>query len=158
MKHAKFSTLLLTVVIALIFQLYPWSSDGLILRPDFLLVVSIYWLLSNPQQCNIGLVWFAGILVDMSTGSLLGQHAMSFAITAFLGLSYQRRIVLFSRWQMIGYVLILFSVQRLLILMLKLFADNESPGWSYMLPVVSDLMLWQLMTIVFGELTRPKQR
>ena len=143
---------------ALVFQLYPWSNAGVIIRPDFLLVVATYWLLASPGQCNIGLVWFTGILVDLSTGSLLGQHGLSFALTAFLGLTYQRRLVLFTRWQMVLYVLVLFSVQRLLILLLKLFADSEAPDITYLLPIVSDLILWQAMTIAFGELTRPKQR
>lgn len=158
MKHIKFTTILLTLLVALVFQLYPWSDTGVIVRPDFLLVVAIYWLLSNPNQCNIGLVWFAGIMVDLSTGSLLGQHGLSFALTAFLGLTYQRRLVLFNRWQMVLYVLVLFSVQRLLILLLKLFADSEAPDLAYMLPILSDLILWQVLTAAFGELTRPKQR
>lgn len=157
MKHVKFSTILLTFLIALVFQLYPWSSNGVIVRPDFLLVVGLYWLLYNPQLSNIGLLWFAGILVDLSTGSLLGQHGLSFAVTAFLGLTYQRRLVLFTSWQMVLYVLLLFCIQRMLILLLKLFADIQAPDMTYILPVFSDLILWQAMTMAFGELTRPKQ-
>ena len=158
MKHFKFTTILFTLLVALVFQLYPWSNAGVIIRPDFLLVVATYWLLASPSQFNIGLVWFAGILVDLSTGSLLGQHGLSFALTAFLGLTYQRRVVLFTRWQIVLYVLVLFSEPRLLILLLKVFADSEAPDITYLLPIVSDLILWQAMTIAFGELTRPKQR
>lgn len=157
MMPVKFSTVLFTLLIGLIFQLYPWSSSGTIIRPDFLLVVVLYWLLQAPYQCNIGWVWFAGLLVDLSTGSLLGQHALTFAVTAFLGLTYQRRLVLFSRWQLYLYVTFLFATQRLLILLLKLFAGSELPDWTYAFPVVSDLILWQCMVIWFGELTRPKK-
>jgi rod shape-determining protein MreD len=41
--------------------------------------------------------------------------------------------------------------------LLKLFAGGELPDWTYGLPVVSDLILWQFMIIWFGELTRPKK-
>jgi len=157
MKPVKFSTVLFTMLVGLIFQLYPWSSSGTIIRPDFLLVVVLYWLLQAPYQCNIGWVWFAGLLVDLSTGSLLGQHALTFAITAFLGLTYQRRLVLFSRWQLYLYVTLLFAIQRLLILLLKLFAASEWPDWTYALPIISDLILWQCMVVWFGPLTRPKK-
>ena len=157
MKPVKFSTVLFTMLVGLIFQLYPWSSSGTIIRPDFLLVVVLYWLLQAPYQCNIGWVWFAGLLVDLSTGSLLGQHALTFAITAFLGLTYQRRLVLFSRWQLYLYVTLLFATQRLLILLLKLFAGSEWPDWTYALPIISDLILWQCMVVWFGPLTRPKK-
>ncbi len=157
MKPVKFSTVLFTLLVGLIFQLYPWSSSGTIIRPDFLLVVVLYWLLQAPYQCNIGWVWFAGLLVDLSTGSLLGQHALTFAVTAFLGLTYQRRLVLFNRWQLYLYVAFLFATQRVLILLLKLFAGSESPDWTYALPIITDLILWQCMVIWFGALTRPKK-
>lgn len=158
MKPVKFTTILFTLLVALVFQLYPWSNSGIIVRPDFLLVISIYWLLQAPYHCNIGWVWFAGLLVDLATGSLLGQHAFTFAVTAFLGLIYQRRLVLFTRWQLYLYVLVLFGTERVLIMLLKLFAGSEIPDWSYALPVLSDLILWQFMVIWFGELTRPKAK
>ncbi|HEY0906689.1 MAG TPA: rod shape-determining protein MreD [Methylophilus sp.] len=158
MSAVRYSTIFFTLLVALVFQLYPWSSSGLSLHPDFLLVVSLYWLLQAPSQYNIGLIWFSGLLVDLSTGSLLGQHALTFALTGFLGLSYQRRLVLFTRWQLTLYMLMLFGVQRLLILLLKLFAGSELPDWGYTLPLLSDFMLWQFMLIAFGELSRPKKR
>ncbi len=158
MKPVKFTTFLLTGLLGLIFQLYPWTSTGIIIRPDFLLVIGLYWLLQSPMQCNIGWLWAMGLLVDLSTGSLLGQHALSFAITAFMGLTYQRRLVLFNRWQLLLYVLVLFSLQRLLILLLKLFAGSEAPDLTYWIPIVSDLLMWQLMVIQFGAMTRPKSR
>ncbi len=158
MKPISFSTMLVTMLIALVFQLYPWSGSGIIVRPDFLLVVTIYWLLRAPNFCNIGLAWLAGLLVDLSTGSLMGQHSLSFALTAFVGLAYQRRLVLFNQWQMLSYVLFLFVLHRLIILVLKLFAGNQAPDWTYILPILSSLLLWKLMVVIFGDLTRHKSR
>ena len=98
------------------------------------------------------------MLVDLATGSLLGQHALSFSITAFVALSYQRRLVLFNSWQLTGYVFALLIIERVIILLLKLFEGNENPGWHYFWPIVTGLLLWQLMTLMFGELTRPKTK
>jgi rod shape-determining protein MreD len=156
MKQISFTTVLVTMLVALVFQLYPWSGSGVIVRPDFFLVVTVYWLLRAPYFCNIGLAWLAGLLVDLSTGSLMGQHSLSFAITAFIGLTYQRRLVLFNQWQMLSYVTFLFVLQRVLILLLKLFAGNQSPDWTYILPIFSSLLLWKIMVFVFGDLTRHK--
>jgi rod shape-determining protein MreD len=147
----------LTLLVALIFQLYPWSGNGIILRPDFLLVVTLYWVLRAPNLCNVGMAWLAGLLVDLSTGSLLGQHALSFAFTAFLGLTYQRRLVLFNKLQLAVYVLALLLSSRVIVLILKLFANNENPGWSYLWPIVTSLMLWQCMVMAFGTPTRPSR-
>jgi rod shape-determining protein MreD len=158
MRHVDITTVIITLTIALIFQLYPWSGYGITLRPDFLLVVTLYWVLRAPNMCNVGVAWLAGLMVDLSTGSLLGQHALSFAFTAFLGLQYQRRLVLFNKWQLSAYVLTLLTVERIIVLILKIFADNDTPGFSYLLPILTSLLLWQLMIVIFGAPTRPKRK
>lgn len=156
MRPVNITTVLLTLIVALTFQLYPWSGQGVILRPDFLLVVTLYWIIRAPYLINVGMAWFAGLIVDLSTGSLLGQHALAFGFAAFLALLYQRRLVLFNRWQLTVYIFALLIAERAIVLMLKLFADYENPGLSYFWPVITSLILWQLMVFMFGAPTRPR--
>ena len=107
MRHTSIVSVYLSLLIALLCQLFPWVGQGVIFRPDFVLVVLIYWLLRAPSLCNVGTAWLAGLLVDLATGSLLGQHALSFTVTAFAALSFQRRLVLFNTWQLAAYVMAL---------------------------------------------------
>ena len=158
MRHTSLISVYLSLLLALLCQLFPWAGQGVIFRPDFMLVVILYWLLRAPNLCNVGTAWVAGLLVDLATGSLLGQHALSFSIAAFIALSYQRRLVLFNTLQLVGYVAALLTFERVLILLLKLFEGNESPGWHYFWPVITGLLLWQLMILLFGGLTRPKTK
>jgi rod shape-determining protein MreD len=158
MHHNNIVSIYFTLLIALLCQLFPWVGQGVIFRPDFMLVVLLYWLMRAPGLCNIGTAWVAGLLVDLATGSLLGQHALSFTITAFVALSYQRRLVLFNTVQLAGYVIGLLILARLLMLLLKLFAGSENPGWHYLWPILTGLILWQLMILIFGGLTRPKTK
>ena len=156
MRHTSLVSVYLTLLIALLCQLYPWVGQGIIFRPAFMLVVLLYWLLRAPNLCNVGTAWLAGLLIDLATGSLLGQHALSFTITAYIALTYQRRLVLFNGWQLAGYVLALLFIERIVILLLKVFAGNENPGLQYFWPVVAGLVLWHFMILMFGGLTRPK--
>ena len=156
MRHTSLVSVYLTLLIALLCQLYPWVGQGVIFRPAFMLVVLLYWLLRAPNLCNVGTAWLAGLLIDLATGSLLGQHALSFTITAYIALTYQRRLVLFNGWQLAGYVLALLFIERIVILLLKVFAGNENPGLQYFWPVVAGLVLWHFMILMFGGLTRPK--
>jgi rod shape-determining protein MreD len=123
----------------------PWAGFGLMLRPDFVLLVLLYWLLRAPHLCNIGTAWLLGMLVDLAAGDLFGQHALAYVITAFVAVFYQRRVTLFSRWQQAGYVFMLLIVEQVIMLILKLFGGNDLPGWSYLLPSVSGILLWQLV-------------
>ena len=158
MRHTSLVSIYITLLMALLCQLFPWVGQGIIFRPDFMLVVTLYWLLRAPNLCNVGTAWLAGLLVDLATGSLLGQHALSFCFTAYVALSYQRRLVLFNKGQLVVYVFILLLIERIVILLLKLFASNENPGWVYFLPIFTGLLLWQLMILIFGGLTRPKTK
>jgi rod shape-determining protein MreD len=157
MRQTNILVVFFTLTLALVFQLFPWSGLGIHLRPDFILVALLYWVLRAPHLCNIGIAWLAGFLVDLASGSLLGQHALAFTATAFLALLYQRRLVLFNRAQLAAYVLVLLIAARILILLLKLFAGNEAPDWKYFLPIVSSMLLWQLFVVLFGSPTRPKR-
>jgi len=156
MRHTSLVSVYISLLIALLCQLFPWVGQGIIFRPDFMLVVILYWLLRTPNLCNVGTAWFAGLMVDLATGSLLGQHALSFSIAAFIALSYQRRLVLFNTWQLTAYVAAILTIERVLILLLKLFEGNENPGWHYFWPIITGLLLWQFMIMMFGGLTRPK--
>jgi len=156
MRQTSLVSIYITLVIALLCQLFPWVGQGVVIRPDFMMVVLLYWLLRAPNLCNVGTAWLAGMLVDLATGSLLGQHALSFCFTAYVALSYQRRLVLFNKGQLLAYVALLLLIQRVVILLLKLFAGNEGPGLGYLIPVITGLVLWQIMLFLFGELTHQK--
>jgi rod shape-determining protein MreD len=158
MRPANIFILGLTLIFALLLQLFPWSGQGIIFRPDFMLVIVIYWLLRAPNLCNLGVAWLMGILVDLATGSLLGQHAISFALTAFIGLMYQRRLVLFSIWQLSAYVFGLLVFARTVLLLLKLFAGAENLGLAFFWPCITGLILWLLIAALFGMPSRAKSK
>jgi rod shape-determining protein MreD len=143
-----------TLFAALLFQLFPWTGEGIILRPDFMLVVLIYWLFRAPYFCNIGTAWITGVLVDLSTGSLLGQYALAFTLTAYVALLFQRRLVLFSAFQLLFFTFSLLVFTRITILVLKLFSGNDAPDLHYFWPVISGVLLLQLMRFFLGPITQ----
>ena len=134
-------------LVALVFQLLPWAGFGLMLRPDFLLLVTIYWLFRAPHIVNIGTAWFAGVVMDLITGGLFGQYALAYAVAAYFAVNYQRRLILFNSWQQAGYVLLLLLLSQVIVLILKLLAGGQVPGWSYFLPSITGVLLWQLVVV-----------
>lgn len=139
--------LYLSMLLAVICHLLPWSGIGLLWRPDFLLLVVIYWLLRAPHLCNIGTAWLAGLLVDLISGGLFGQNALAYAITAFFAVRYQRRLALFNIWQQAAYVFALLILTQTMVLALKLSGGGDLPGWSYFLRSVSGIVLWQFVIL-----------
>lgn len=145
-----------SLLFALLCQLFPWTGQGIVLRPDFMLVVLLYWLLRAPYLCNVGTAWLVGVLVDLATGSLLGQHALAFSLAAYIALSFQRRLVLFSRFQIAALAFSLLVFTRFTVLILKLLAGNDVPSWHYFWPAVTGILLWHVIKLVFGAIAHPK--
>lgn len=147
MLPANPKSVYLSLLAGFMLYLLPWSGFGLMLRPDFMLLALLYWLLRTPQLCNIGTAWMAGLLIDLASGSLFGQSALAYALTAFIAVTYQRRMALFNYWQQSGYVFLLLVFAQLALLILKLFSGADFPRWSYFLPSISGILLWQLTVI-----------
>jgi rod shape-determining protein MreD len=140
----------LALLAGMLLYLLPWAGFGLMLRPDFILLVLLYWMIRAPHLCNIGMAWIMGMIVDLADGGLFGQHAIAYVVAAFLAVIYQRRVTLFSRWQQAGYVFALLLIAQTVLLILKLFGGGELPGLAYYLPSVSGILLWQL--VIFSKI------
>ena len=121
----------------------------LTIRPDFLLLVIIFWLIRAPSVCNVGTAWFAGLLMDLATGGIFGQYALAYTMTAFFAVMYQRRLVLFSGTQQLAYLTLLLLTSQISLLILKIFAGMQFIGWAYFLPSVSGVLLWRV-AVFFG--------
>ena len=119
MQAINLKTVYFTMLAALLLQLLPWAGTGLMLRPEFMLLMLIYWLLRAPHLCNIGTAWTVGLIIDLTSGGLFGQHALAYTIMAYFALSYQRRLTLFKPWQQAGYVFALLLLTQVTILILK---------------------------------------
>jgi rod shape-determining protein MreD len=145
MRPVSLKLIYFTLFAAYMLYLLPWAGFGLLLRPDFVLLVLLYWMLRAPHLCNVGTAWMMGLLLDVATGSLFGQYALAYTVTAFFAIYYQRRLVLFSAWQQVGYVLLLLLVSQIVLLVIKLMAGNALPGWGYFLSSLSGILLWQLL-------------
>ena len=149
MHNNKLKSIYLSLLIAFICMLFPWSGLALTLRPDFMLLVILFWLLRAPNQCSVGTAWFMGLWVDLATGGIFGQYALAYTITTFFAVIYQRRLVLFSSSQQLVYVFSLLFLSQLILLILKTFAGKEFMGWSYFLPSITGAIVWQL-AVTFG--------
>ncbi len=149
MPTNKLKSIYLSIILALILLLLPWSGFVLEIRPDFMLLVIIFWLIRAPNLCNVGTAWFVGLFVDLATGGIFGQYALAYTITAFFAVTYQKRLVLFNSTQQLFYVFLLLFISQLIMLVIKTFADAQFMGWSYFIPSITGVLLW-FMAGLFG--------
>lgn len=81
---AQYAVIGLTFLFALILQIQPWPQGWQGLRPAWVLMVMMYWILVLPKKINIGTAFVIGLCWDLLTGVTLGIHASILVVFAYL--------------------------------------------------------------------------
>lgn len=74
----------LTLFIALLAAIMPMPLGIDSFRPDWVLVVLLYWAMAIPVRVSVGTAWVMGLLLDILLGSLLGVHAIALMVPVFI--------------------------------------------------------------------------
>src|SRR5690606_18422456 len=104
-----------TVIVALIAAVAPLPHSLDAARPDLLLLLVIYWALSAPRITGLLFAWLCGLAIDLLKGTTLGQHALAFALVAFLTHKFQLRMRIFPIWQQTLTVSMLLALYQFLV-------------------------------------------
>jgi len=123
-------------------------------RPDWVAMVLIYWCMALPNRFGMGASWLVGLLVDVGRGALLGQHALAFAVLAYLTLQTHRRIRVFSPWRQAFSVLVFLLIEQILVFWISgVIGYPPRDGW-YLAPAVGGMIGWPLLFVILRDLRR----
>jgi rod shape-determining protein MreD len=84
--------MLLTALIALILNVLPLPPWLDVVRPAFLVLTVLYWSVNAPRTGGIALGFFAGLMLDVFQGPVLGQHALALALVTYIAVREHQRI------------------------------------------------------------------
>ncbi|HTC17267.1 MAG TPA: rod shape-determining protein MreD [Steroidobacteraceae bacterium] len=84
--------MLLTALVALILNVLPLPPWLDVLRPEFLVLTVLYWSVNAPRTGGIALGFFAGLMLDIFQGPVLGQHALALSLVAYIAVREHQRI------------------------------------------------------------------
>ena len=149
----RLSTIAASFAVALLLDFLPWRDIALV--PDFVALVLAFWCVRQPRLVGLGAAWTLGLLIDAGNGVLLGQHALAYSLLAFGGLTLSRRILWFPVAQQSLHVAALLDAAELVVLLVRLVAGAEFPGWAILVGPAIGAALWPVATFV---LLAPQRR
>lgn len=127
---------------AYLLSLLPWSGTWLLARPDFVLVVLVFWTIHEPRSIGQGIAFALGLLVDVSDSMLLGQHALAYVVAVYGAQVLRVRILSFHLPEQTLHVLGLTVCASLVTLALNMLLGADFPGWAYLASPVLTALAW----------------
>ena len=146
------SLIISSFILAFILSIFPISSDWRGLRPEFLVLMVIYWSIYTPQNFGIFAAWSVGLLQDTIEFSLLGHNALGLSIVAYicqLSCQYVRN---YTIWQQAGWVFILVSIYLLFGHWIVGMGYQRITTPFFLLSAFISAFLWPLIVVFCGRL------
>lgn len=124
------------------------------LRPDWVVMILIYWLIALPHRVGIVTAWGTGLIVDVLLGSLLGQHALAYIVIAYVASSLYQRLRMFTVWQQALVVFAMLGMNQLIIFWAESIAGLAQWNMWYLLPALSGALLWPVVFLMLRAMRR----
>lgn len=145
----------LTLMMGFLGNLLPLSGVALVVKPDFLALVLLYWCIREPRLISVGIAWCLGLLMDVADGTVLGQHALAYAVLAYAAEYFRRRVLRFPLWQQAAQVAVLLLFCAGLVLLLRVMGGAPLPRWTYAVGPLTGALLWPAATALLQWPQRP---
>lgn len=129
-----------SLVVALALTMLPLGRVPWV--PDILMVVLAFWGLHQPLRVGMGTAFALGLCIDVQQSSLLGQHALSYAVLMYGIARAQRRLDWYNAWSQAPLLLGIFASAHLVAVAVGTLSGGAVPGWWVLLAPCLEALLW----------------
>ncbi len=157
MSHYKSNgrwVIVLTCFIGLILQLMPWPEDIYMLKPSWLALILIYWIMALPHRVNVGTAFIFGLIWDLTLGSTLGVRSLALSLIAYL-VAYKSQLLRnMELWLQAVIVMLLCFVMLAIIFVLEIFLHHVSFQWDIFWHSLVSGILWPWLFLLMRKVRR----
>ena len=134
-----------SIILAIMLTMEPLPSALDPFRPDWVPLVLIYWTMMLPQSYSVGIAWIVGLVLDVSQGTLLGQHALALVVIIFLTSRFHLLMRVFPMSQLTFTVFAMLAIYQFLLFWVNGVEGVAAPTASYWGPVLTGTILWPVV-------------
>lgn len=144
----------LSLILALCLQVMPLADGWQVYRPEWLGLILIYWCMRMPDRVGVFYGFVLGVLLDLIEGTALGQHALIYALLAFLCALVYPRFRAYSLVQQSALVLVLLGLVQLVAQWLRTILGDFSIHLAFLIPSLISAFLWPWLATMLQSLER----
>ena len=143
-----------TIIGAFMLAIMPLPDWAVEFRPDWVTLVLIYWAMAVPSRIGVTVAWLAGLLLDVSYGTLMGQHAIGMVIVIYFIHIQHQRLRVASLLQQAIVIFVLLLVKQLLILWVDGMVGRAPDSWLFFMPTITSTLLWPWTYLILRDIRR----
>lgn len=144
----------LSFLLALMLSALPLPEDLQWWRPEWVVLVLLYWIVAIPERVGLGSAWIMGIMLDLLEGSMLGLNALSLTLVAYIMLLLYRRVRMFSWLQQAVFVFILVAINQIVSHWIKGILGGSVQTLMFLVPAFISAMLWPWLFVLLRGVRR----
>lgn len=150
--HVSYPVIIVSFLVAAIFELIELPGAIAHLRPEWLVLTLLYWLLRHPEKVGLATACVIGILMDVMLGTYLGVHMLSMSIIAYLVLTMHQRLKMFPMAQQAIIIFLVVGIQLMVVHTLKTQLSVAESGLSYLWQAFTSALVWPFVVILYDRL------
>ncbi len=155
-RNSRRLPVVITLLVGLMLTIMPLPESVESLRPDWMALLIIFWTMQLPRTWSIGTAWIIGIILDVSYGTLLGQHALALCVVAFITVRFHLLMRVFPLSQLSATVFALLALYQFLLFWINGVAGVTAQAVDYWGPVITGTLVWPfLFMFLSGVRYRP---
>ena len=118
------------------------------MRPFFLGMLLAYWSMEAPNKVGIGTAFIVGLLADLITATLLGEHALRLVVLVILVQRFRARLRFFPLWQQALALGLLLGNDQLLVAISRWLSGAPPLPWRSALSPLLAMLLWPWLYVL----------
>jgi len=150
----RYMVIYLSLVLGLVLMILPLPDWVQPYRPDWLALILIYWSMAMPKRVGLWFAFFAGLVLDVAQGTLLGQHAMALVIVVFLNLNFYQQVRVLALIQQAMYVFSLLLINQMVIAWVEGILGRPTPVLAFFAAPVIGMLIWPWVFVVLRDIRR----
>lgn len=148
MQTSRFNLYLLlalSFLVALIMSVYPLPMEGRWWRPEFVLMVAVYWIIAFPFSISLVALCLLGLFQDLLEGVPFGQHSLGIVVVAYLCLFSYQRVRNFNTLKQMISLFIMITIAQLTDNWVQGMAGRPLAGISFIYPAFTSALFWPVI-------------
>lgn len=151
-KEANYFLITMSFLIGIILTIIPLPHWVIWARPEWIFAILVFWVITLPLQCGVGIAWTVGVIADLITGTPLGEQTFTFVLLTYIILKLHAVIAPASPWQQAVMILIFTALNALLQGFILGFVGHSTHIGLTLWSAVTTAVVWPWLYMILDRL------